>query len=86
MELNIIFFLSLLQANDKEEKKERSEIKELVEKKVTEMQDIFVAKEGRIIENYEQVVKVCDLFYQWLAWKPSFTGKLNFPIKVNLHK
>ncbi len=64
MELNIIFFLSLLQANDKEEKKERSEIKELVEKKVTEMQDIFVAKEGRIIENYEQVVKVCDLFYQ----------------------
>ena len=41
-----------------------SEIKELVEKKVTEMQDIFVAKEGRIIENYEQVVKVCNVFYR----------------------
>ena len=33
-------------------------MKELVEKKVSEMQSIFVAKEERIIENYEQVIKV----------------------------
>ena len=39
-------------------------MKELVEKKVAEMQDIFVAKEGRIIENYEQVVKVCENYEQ----------------------
>ena len=33
-------------------------MKELVDQKVQEMKDIFVAKEERIIENYEQIVKV----------------------------
>ena len=37
---------------------ENPELKDLVDKKVNDMKAIYEAKEERMIENYEQVIKV----------------------------
>ena len=65
--------LTYNEENDAEAGKERSEVKEMVVSKLKEMKVIFAAKEDRVIENYEQIVKVKEFplifdAHKWVGW------------------